>query len=613
MKCRPGPAGSGRILQTGCDKRDGNHRTAFHSASTVKKTAIPLLLMALVVLLSAMNGIAADSLCVIQGIPGSQDELAGYACTYKLVVMAQGESDGIPIRLVKENDSKDIRIVATLGDLTADLYLVKWIPDTLNPPAGAFDPMVPLQVTEQVDGICSPVPNQFSVPGDPGTYLLWLKITTTHTADQVTTPGARQIILTYDGSLSISVPVTVCDVALPVDPRDLPVINMANISWNEPSFSAFTKPESQLLDDLLKLLKDYRLNASSGFVKIDDSLDVRKYGDFLQRVSGIFREVRIPAEEMFSRGTGHSFTTRYGSSDDAYAAWLDRQRDYFGQLKDAMSGSNLHFSYKFWDEPAPANYPEAKRLYGLTHEDRPDLSYEITEPPDPGLCDAASCPIDVWTVNIKQLVSSCTDSRASCFDVQHANGQSVRTYANVWLGLNRPVGTARTIGWVQWYYELDGYHFAGFNQWAYDPWKDLSSDPAHPFHRAALVYPDVSGCWCGMTGTPLPSLRLEAFRDGIEDMLILRKVAELGGREKALQSIRDIFAATVEPTLPKADRTDPPSLSYWHDSLLLNGKMEEAAYGQWHKAVALFDPGVAKVEEQVSEGWNRARVLTGKL
>jgi hypothetical protein len=79
----------------------------------------------------------------------------------------------------------------------------------------------------------------------------------------------------------------------------------------------------------------------------------------------------------------------------------------------------------------------------------------------------------------------------------------------------------RILGWLLWKYNLDGYLFWAINWWKEDPWKTVSSKKKDFLKRGTLVYPDPR------TGKIYPSLRLEAFRDGIEDMLLLREVEKL--------------------------------------------------------------------------------------
>lgn len=91
-----------------------------------------------------------------------------------------------------------------------------------------------------------------------------------------------------------------------------------------------------------------------------------------------------------------------------------------------------------------------------------------------------------------------------------------------------PLIKTLVLHWINYAYDLRGFLHWGYNWWYGDPFKDLN--PQLPPGDTHIVYPGKQG--------PLPSLRLEAMRDGLEDyelfklleeeILALKK--ELGGR-----------------------------------------------------------------------------------
>jgi len=87
------------------------------------------------------------------------------------------------------------------------------------------------------------------------------------------------------------------------------------------------------------------------------------------------------------------------------------------------------------------------------------------------------------------------------------------------------------IGWMIWYYGLDGYYLPGVNKppvkdgtldWEQIQWLDQDSGNSEDisFLNQTLVYTATVG---GVTRI-VPSLRLEALRDGLEDLLILKEL-----------------------------------------------------------------------------------------
>ncbi len=91
-----------------------------------------------------------------------------------------------------------------------------------------------------------------------------------------------------------------------------------------------------------------------------------------------------------------------------------------------------------------------------------------------------------------------------------------------------PLLKTRILHWINYAYDLRGFLHWGYNWWHGDPFRELN--PQLPPGDTHIVYPGKRG--------PLPSLRLEAMRDGLEDYELLklleREIAaakrELGGK-----------------------------------------------------------------------------------
>jgi len=125
-------------------------------------------------------------------------------------------------------------------------------------------------------------------------------------------------------------------------------------------------------------------------------------------------------------------------------------------------------------------------------------------------------------------------------------------YCNKASGIEEPLKGMRIIGWLLWRYQLDGYMFFSVNYWDEDPWKRSGK-----MWRGTFVYPDYSN------RNVYPSLRLELFREGIEDAAILKKVEFLAQEtrdeetRKLLQEFRWTYtmkerhAGSQDPTAPR--------------------------------------------------------------
>ena len=82
--------------------------------------------------------------------------------------------------------------------------------------------------------------------------------------------------------------------------------------------------------------------------------------------------------------------------------------------------------------------------------------------------------------------------------------------------LDFPLLKTRILHWINYAYGLRGFLHWGFNWWHGDPFRDLN--PNLPPGDTHIAYPGRHG--------PLPSLRLEAMRDGLEDYELLKLLEE---------------------------------------------------------------------------------------
>jgi len=179
---------------------------------------------------------------------------------------------------------------------------------------------------------------------------------------------------------------------------------------------------------------------------------------------------------------------------------------------------------RLWDEPKPAQYSEVVLLYKAARKVFPEFSLELTEQPDDALLNIA----DVYIVNPRWFDEKQVNQA-------HRKGSKVWIYCNKASGIDEPLKGMRIIGWLIWRYRLDGYLFFSMNYWDEDPWKGSSR-----MYRGTFLYPDYQG------QSVYPSLRLEVFREGLEDAAILKRVESLAekSRDTATQKMLEDFRRT---------------------------------------------------------------------
>ncbi len=237
--------------------------------------------------------------------------------------------------------------------------------------------------------------------------------------------------------------------------------------------------------------------------------------------------------------------------------WLQDECDYVSQsLVRMKSNARAHnvFTYKLWDEPVPGNYAEVEYGYGGLKKCASGVPLELTEEPAAGLGDVA----DIWTVNINTLNDGVVKK------VRQQN-DSIYLYANYLHDITANPLRSRNIGWLMGYFGLDGYHFWSVANWGNGALNQSEGETGRE-ERGTLFY------WDEQNRRVLSSLRMEMFREGLDDMQLLGQVkacaAAAGtGGVKAAQVL-----AQVDTAVKQWDFNNPkskvPVLTAFRNSLL---------------------------------------------
>ena len=246
-----------------------------------------------------------------------------------------------------------------------------------------------------------------------------------------------------------------------------------------------------------------------------------------------FKSVRLPAYRMLNR--------RDLLSPEELEEHLWATDDHLRQFEALFNRPALQerLTFKLWDEPKPVNYRNVIESYRHIRKNRPWLRLEITEEPFQELGDIA----DIWTINAKRIDKTPTD-------VPKARGENVWLYANALHTLGRQNSSMRMIGWLIWRYRLEGYHFWGVNWWGEDPWSPVPDDRRAQYKRGTLLFPSRKSA-----GETQSSLRLQSFRDGLQDWRWLSWLDQQADADSDVrrftQDLREKidYAGAVEETL----------------------------------------------------------------
>jgi hypothetical protein len=213
---------------------------------------------------------------------------------------------------------------------------------------------------------------------------------------------------------------------------------------------------------------------------------------------------------------------------------------------------------ELWDEPLLQEWPDVKARAERIRQLAPDLKLQL-------FANLSEGPYAFWTEEAKRHGSDrLIDIWApippiEAPDLQARGGEIWTYFCTLARGvapnfyIDRPAVYQRTIGWHCWMYHVDG-----FEHWSVDsfernthPGKPLSEKWPHiawdPRSIGAfsgegqLIYP-------GAEGQPLPSLRLEIFRDSMDDYEYLYRLRELANNARGqldpadLARIRQLLA-----------------------------------------------------------------------
>lgn len=268
-----------------------------------------------------------------------------------------------------------------------------------------------------------------------------------------------------------------------------------------------------------------------------------------------FQYIRMSPRILFTRKK--TLTDSLLAEGLSKEQWLQDECHHVAQILARMKAdARPHnvFAYKLWDEPMPENYAEVAYSYGGLKKCVSTIPLELTEPPSARLGDIA----DIWTVNINSLNSNVVKQ------VRQQNDR-IYLYANYLHEITDNPLAIRNIGWLMGYFGLDGYHFWSVANWGNGALEQNGSETGRE-ERGTLFY------WDGQTNRVLPSLRMEMFREGLDDMQLLGLVKACAvsghaGGVKAAQVLGGVDAA-----IKQWDFNDPksrvPVLATYRSALL---------------------------------------------
>jgi hypothetical protein len=443
--------------------------------------------------------------------------------------MAAGEAEGGMVLVEVPRDFDFIVDIAGQGqsDLTIDMYRMATV--RLEGGGEVPDPLIPFDP-------------KIAIKGNVAELFYVKMITSSGCKPGKYTRDVKFVGLTGQESATLQIEVEVFPVQLSAQTKEIiqaTVLPLSDFRGNERT------NEMMNMRKCLAFLRGYHINGIAGLWTGGEAAAPKTSGtNYIQLVEYAlddleYKRVRLPAKQIYSWNHPMSGKNRLNkASEQDLAAGFRQHLKQFIPMIDNPRRTGM-FSFKIWDEPRDKDYSDVVSSYRAAREAVPRLKLELSEQPEPALQGVA----DVWTPHIRFINKDLVNH-------QHQLGKEVWCYANRVHGIDHPLHGMRILGWVLWRYNLDGYLFWAINWWKEDPWTIVSSESVDYLKRGMLLYP-------AKTGTGIwPSLRLEEFREGIEDMQLLKMLEGLNSRHGGkIKEVED-FISRLSSAYPAAERYD---------------------------------------------------------
>lgn len=310
----------------------------------------------------------------------------------------------------------------------------------------------------------------------------------------------------------------------------------------------------------------------------------------------------LPWDKVFIRQPDGTWTAHWDKFDSEVEAWMRRGASAFSiggilrwgtkpppenereevAAKLRLLGEHLkskgwseRFYFYVFDEPSTSEFINIEALCRFVHQHAPNLNILLTAgygatgafrahapTPDGAAYRALVNFINIWVPHIDCFDEPFLRERKKAGDqvwMYVCISTVGKTYPDIWR--IDWTGTAhRAIGWWLWRYGCDGFLYWCVNYWTDDKGKpfDLFSNPtAYPGGNGDgfLFYPDPQ------KGDPIPSVRAEIFRDGIEDYDLLTLLKQRNPNSPLLNVGDLIFA-------PNKFADDPQAYERRHRAIL---------------------------------------------
>ncbi len=235
----------------------------------------------------------------------------------------------------------------------------------------------------------------------------------------------------------------------------------------------------------------------------------------------------------------------------ALEATLERARDFWEVAQRHGMGDRAYI-YGFDEWRHVEQYGDIKATYDLLKTVAPGIkaSSTVVHPVDP-----IKETIDAWCPALCYDYPGYREARQRGQEVwYYAGGAPYDPFPTHEL-LDVPAVEARAFFWPAWRYQYHGWLHWELNVWTNnmsgdERWPDVPWDPA----RGGIRNGEVGRIYPGPDATPLPSIRLENMRDGIEDYdyfwLLQDAINRLDGADPERARLQNLIDETIAELCP---------------------------------------------------------------
>ncbi|OQB42026.1 MAG: hypothetical protein BWY04_00512 [candidate division CPR1 bacterium ADurb.Bin160] len=424
------------------------------------------------------------------------------------MILVQGEAEGFLIRFFDKTPKK-IKKIGTnvIPGINVDLFQVAFIPGTGKEKTGIPDPLIPIK-----DGFFD---------SSSGVSLIYIRVTTTHQTPPETYNLNIRIRNQNNNILKkITQKIEVVDFKIPENSNE-----SLTLRTKLRAFDNDIKTKKERAIEAINLLSKYRINsmATSGFETQEELEEIL----FEMFDKNNYKYIAFPPRSVVGKKGYEKFIA---GGDVAISEHVKKEVQHLEKYP-ILQNYTGKISYQLADEPEYDKMEIVCKLYDQMKNARPDLSLELTnldyrEPmPD---------SVDRWYLRTIAFPNKHEDY----LYLRGLGTPEIGLYINDWQKIEKKINPMRMIGWVLWAKYLDAYLIYGVNAYgSIDPWKDKMLHTAQTGYSGMPVFVYLHP----KTNEIIPSLRLEMFRDGIEDYEILKKT-ELENPDKGevFNALRDV-------------------------------------------------------------------------